>query len=171
MARVKLSSPWDIYYQEINELFKLDSEVNVVYDEDVNRIKLYVDNADKADALNQILPEERVFGGVTLYIEVVPPNRTFTFSKENLFLRAFRNNGAFAYAKTVSLPFMSGGLTYVVFVNRVVQYYTDNLSDINGVTSTLYENIARDVLDETNGVFYCTCLEDEGYNDYESYSF
>ena len=166
MARVKLSPPWDIYYQEINELFKNDSDISVLYDEDEKKIKLYVSNASKADALTQILPGEKEYSGVTLHIEVIPPNEAFTSSAKDLFDRAFDGNEAFAYVKTVNLPFMSCGLTYVVFENKVVQYYTDNLGDINGFTSTLYENIARDVLDEINGVYYCTCLGDEDYDEW-----
>lgn len=171
MARVKLSPPWDTYYQEVNELFKDDPYVNILYDEDEKRIKLYVSDASKADALTQILPEKKEFGGVTLYIEVVPPNKAFTSSDEDLFSRAFDCNKAFAYVKTVSFPFMSGGFTYVVFKNKVVQYYTDNLGDIDGFTSTLYENIARDVLDEINGVYYCTCLADEDDDDYDDWDY
>ena len=55
---------------------------------------------------------------------------------------------------------MTNPLHYVVFKNRVVQYWSDNLGDINGNTSTLYENIARDVFGETDNVCFNTDTKD-----------
>ena len=49
---------------------------------------------------------------------------------------------------------------YVVFKNRVVQFFNDNLNDIYGNISTLYQEIASDVFKEISGVNYCTDIEE-----------
>ena len=50
-------------------------------------------------------------------------------------------------------------ITYVVFRNEVVQYYTDDLGDYFGMASTLYEDIARDLFSEVDGIYFCTNTE------------
>lgn len=168
MALLKLSSPWVIFYKEINAMFEYDPEIKVVFDEEENIVKLYVDNPDKADALSQILPKEKEFGAVTLKIEVVPANkeateranvanklRTVLRGNGELIENALIGNPAFVYSKTITGVF-TNPITYIVFMNKVVQYYTDSLSDINGVTSTLYQDIAKDIFLPFDGIFYCT---------------
>ncbi len=161
MAKIKLSPPWAIFYQQLKILFEQDSEITIVYNEEDDTIKIYVDNADKADALTTLLPVTKGWGVKVLHIEVIPSNTTKNFyatkvtNGASLFERAFRNNPAFNYAKTISGVF-SNNLTYVVFKNKVVQYYNDSLSDIHGLCSTLYENIARNIFTEKEGVFFCT---------------
>jgi hypothetical protein len=52
----------------------------------------------------------------------------------------------------------------VVFVPKVVQYYTDNLGDINGFRTTLYQELAKELFGEselTRGVYFCTDIIDE----------
>ena len=49
-------------------------------------------------------------------------------------------------------------MSFAVFAKEVVQYYNDDLTDINGLKSTLYEDIARDVFD-IDGINYCTSKE------------
>lgn len=96
MARLQLSPPWDIYYQELNALFGQDKEIHVIFDEEEYEIKLHVDEIDKATALEELLLKE------------------------------------------------------------VVQYFNDNIGDINGNCSTLYEIIARDIFPNVNGIYFCT---------------
>lgn len=163
MAKLNLSPPWAIFYQQLKALFGADSEITIVYNEEGDSIKLYVDNPDKADALTTLLPAKREWGPKSLDIQVIPsntvkkiyatePNRT---DAAYLFERAFRYNPAFDYAKTISGVF-TNNLTYVVFRNKVVQYYNDSLSDIHGLCSTLYESIARNIFEEKEGIFFCT---------------
>ncbi len=163
MAKLNLSPPWAIFYQQLKALFGADDEITIVYNEEGDSIKLYVDNPDKADALTTLLPTKKEWGPRSLDIKVIPsntvkkiyatePNRT---DAAYLFERAFRYNPAFDYAKTISGVF-TNNLTYVVFKNKVVQYYNDSLSDIHGLCSTLYESIARNVFEEKEGVFFCT---------------
>ena len=98
--------------------------------------------------MQKLLPEEIVFGGITLNVAVdgIPSNRTFKNKKE-LFEVAFDENPAFAYAVC---PAEEGynwfATTYVVFKNCVVQVFADNLNDCHGVISTLYQDIADELL-------------------------
>ena len=49
----------------------------------------------------------------------------------------------------------------IVFKNCVVQIPADNINDCRGLISTLYQEIAYDILkgEATQGVFYCTDVE------------
>ena len=165
MAKMKLSPPWAIRYWQIEELFKYDPEVHVIYDEDNYEIKLYVDNDEKASALNVLLPQEYVFGNVTLKVAIESPDgeileKSDDLIDDELFETAFDGNGAFSFAKTVHGVMMLDGITYVVFNKRVVQYYIDSLSDYFGNCSTLYQEIAKDVIGEKKNIFYSTDIQD-----------
>jgi hypothetical protein len=159
MAKLKMLSPWMVFYREIDAMFKKDPEVQVIYDEDAQIIKLFVDNTDKADALAQILPEEKEFGNVTLQIVVIPANNLLQSSPDDLFRRAFYHNEAVrSVESTRDIPGFPC-LTYVIFNKEVVQYFTDNLGDYYGITSTLYQSIAKDIFVNVEGVRFCTDVE------------
>ena len=163
--RLKLLSPWTIYIKEIEALFDGDPQIacNVDYSGSEPYIILACNNGDKVAALEQILPEEIEYGGVILKIAVdgVPSNITFKTKKE-LFDVAFAKNPAYAY--TIS-PVEEGynwfDMTYVVFKNCVVQFFADNLNDCHGVISTLYQEIAEDILvgPATQNVYFNTDVE------------
>jgi hypothetical protein len=155
MALLKLSSPWVILYKEIQAFFARDPEVKIVYDEDENVIRLYVDNDNKAYALSVLIPAEYDFGNVTLKIKVIPANNFGHCSDEMLWDNVLLCNGAVDNIKTVTAI---GGqdLRYVLFEKTVVQFYTDNLGDYYGVASTLYQDIAEDIFPNHEGVYFCT---------------
>lgn len=148
---MKLSAPWVKFYREIEALFAQDDEVKVTYDEEANEVKLYVDNARKADALTQLLPSEKAFGNVTVKVTVVPSNKVMT--KADLIDEAFVGNPALNFVWHADT--IMGSYDYAVFAAKVVQFFNDDLSDINGNETTLYEDIARDVFGESD-VFFCT---------------
>lgn len=56
------------------------------------------------------------------------------------------------------MPFAINSFTYVVFEKEVVQYWNDNLADYNGLTSTLYQDLAKEIFEDANldGVYFCT---------------
>lgn len=166
MAMLKLSAPWMIHYRKLNALFADDEYVHVVFDENHLNINLYVDNHVKASALDELLRKELHFGDQTLTVTVITSNaekRKTVWElnaesdnyTESLFDHAFAHNPAFSFAREIP-PSIGFGACYVVFKKKVVQYFNDNLSDINGVCSTLYQDIAKDVLKDIPGVFYCT---------------
>ena len=159
MARLSLSTPWVEYYHEVSAMFRYDPDIKIIYDEDERNIKIYVDSPRKAAALSELLPEVKTFGNVSVRVTIVPSNKAEEEpdKEENLYERAFKNNPAFCFCCEVKDIF-SAPIIYVVFDNTVVQYFTDNLGDLNGVRSTLYQDIAKEIFTPVIGVFYCTDL-------------
>ena len=155
MASIKLAPPWVTFANEMTQLFMHDPEVHVVYDNDAQKIRLYVDTAAKAGALVALLPTQKTYGNVTLTIDVIPANGVLVVKSGDLYQAAFKGNDAFAFTKTITGIF-TNNITYVVFKNKVVQYFNDDLGDIYGQCSTLYQEIAKNIFGETEGVFFCT---------------
>ena len=153
MKTVKVSPPWVQYVNELNALFEKDKEIKIVYDNDNVEVKLFVDDSSKAEAIASILPEEKVFGNVTLKITVVPANTNDSVPMR--FAKAFKGNPVLKDTITIPDAF-SNPITYFVFAREVVQYFDDNLGDPHGLRSTLYQDLANDVFDKHDGVMFCT---------------
>lgn len=151
---VRISSPWVGYVHKLEELFGPDPDITVRYDDDSLTVRLYVNGDDKSTALTTLLPDTIRFGNVELRIEVIPSNDAMT--RAEMYRRAFEGNPL--YSRTVSVqpiattkPFL-----YVMFKPEVVQYWDDNLGDPHGKISTLAQEIARDVFEDGNGVYFST---------------
>ena len=154
MSNLKFSAPWFNYFREIESLFGQDPEITIRYIEKPLTIKMYVDNVVKADAISQLLPTEKVFGEIIVRIKVLPSNKV-SVSKAALFKNAFENNPVFSEMIDID-GVMTNPIHYCVFKKEVVQYWNDNLADPHGNMSTLYQNIAEDIFDDTDGVIFCT---------------
>ena len=154
MENIKMVSPWVEYYRKIESLFAQDQSVNVKYDESSNTIKLFVKDQEKADALTQLLPNRKEFGNVVVNIDVIPANKVET-SRIDLFSKAFEGNGALSYIHTSDYTSINN-FHFIVFQPEIVQYYNDDISDINGFRSTLYQDIAKEVFGERDGIYFCT---------------
>ena len=152
---IKLSPPWVIFYRELVAMFGEDPDIRIEYDVDENEVKLFVNGTEKADALTQLLPVEKEFGNVVLTITVIPANNTM--KKIDVYRKAFEGNPVYSYAASVE-GIMTNSVNYVIFKNQVCQYWADNLGDINGNKSDLYENIARDIFEDKEGIFFSTDL-------------
>ena len=76
-----------------------------------------------------------------------------------MFEAALEGNTALSFIRTIS-GIMSNPITYVVFKKAVVQYYTDDLGDYFGIHSTLFQDVAKDVFGDPDGVFFCTDTAD-----------
>ncbi len=157
---LNLSPPWCEYYNELEELFKEDPDIKIVFNENTDEIKLYVTGSEKADALTQLLPSEKYFGNVCIKIIVIPANPTNEMSPFELIQAAFKNNPIVSYFHSVDNPYAMQ-MDFVVFRNQVVQYYNDNLGDINGMRSTLYQDIAKEIF-ENIPVHFCTDVANVG---------
>ena len=162
MAKLNLSPPWVVYYRKLSTFFKEDPEVRIIYDDIEQEIKLYVSNAEKAVALENLLPNEQVFGNVTLYITIVPANQTCFDSvkagystNSNDIVRICFSNKAVVGVKVVD-GIMTNKMTFVIFKKEVVQWFSDSISDWHGLTSTLYQDLAKDIFGDISGVFFCT---------------
>lgn len=155
-SEMKLASPWVIYYRKLCCLFRQDPDIEQLSYNNGEKypvIRIYVKTIDKADALCQLLPEEKEFGNVTLKIIIVPPS-TDDVSKADLISRAFKDNPVFKGMKTADTP---GGTAYfAMFIKEVVQYDADDISDWYGQQSTLYQDIAKEIFGEEANLHYCT---------------
>ena len=158
MSKTTLSSPWVSYARKIYMLFGKDPEINVVYVDDGPEVKLLVDNSAKAEALSKKLPIEKTFGNVTLKITVIPSNKEE--SNIDCFRKIFAGNPIVDEIvndnETVAF-----GFSHVVFRNEVVQYFDDRLNDLVGAESTLYEDLARDVFVDADGVYFNTNVDED----------
>ena len=162
MENLNLASPWVIYYNELKAMFEYDEEVNVkmeIIDDGNYVIKLFVEDNNKADALFRILDKKKSFGNVTVAIDVIPANPINSMSVGELFEIAF--DGNYALYDVVEQETPLGTFNYVVFDKEVVQYPDDDISDLHGVKSTLYQDIAKDIFDKDLAVYYCTSVEGE----------
>lgn len=168
MATLKLSSPWVEYYRKISALFAGDPDIRIVFDEEEPKLRIYVDNDRKARAMDALVGTEKVFGNVTLKIEVIPANDKVELlsattgytkaEKETLAGALFQGNSAVKSIHDIE-NYFEGTVTYIIFEKKVVQYFDDNLGSFYGLKSTLYEDIAKDVLSPVAGVYYCTSNE------------
>lgn len=158
MEKLKLSPPWITFVHEVEALFAKDPEVKVVYNDEERLLKLYVDNTDKAIALEKLIPDKKRFGNVVVKISVVPPNLD-EVPKEELFGKAFSGNPVLHGIASYDTPF--GHVTYVVFQRKVVQFFNDQMDDINGNKSMLFQEVAKDVFGTDHNVFYCTDAPEE----------
>ena len=76
MANLKMVSPWIDFYHKTQAMFEQDKTVTVMFDEDEMTLKLYVKHQEKAEAISKLLPNEKVFGNVTLKIEATACSST-----------------------------------------------------------------------------------------------
>ena len=155
--KVNLYSPWAILYRKYEAFFKEDPNVKLDLDNDKKIIKLYVTGSEKAEALAQNLPAQVKYGNETVEIKVIPANLTET-SKIDQFRKIFEGNEAVTYIGNGSGP-ISSYYNYIAFEPEVVQYPADDLSDLNGQQSTLYQNLAKEIFGDQPGIYFCTATK------------
>lgn len=165
MAKFNLSAPWVSYYHQIQAMFGPDPEIHIIYDEDEQELELYVDDELKAEALSELLPTEKTWGETTLKITIYPANelegKFRQIHPKLLYTYAFEGNSNYGYCIHIDTIF-ANGITYIVFTNKVIQYYNDNLGDVHGLTSVLAQDLAKELFNTPEGVYYCTDVPEEG---------
>lgn len=152
--KINLVTPWAEYFNQLGAFFKKDDDVRVEYDNEAMVIKIYVDGDAKAEALSKLLPTSKKFGNVEVKVDIIPAN-PLDASRIGLFKKAFEGNRAVADIETIS-DISSNDFSFVIFEPEVVQYYNDDLSDFNGICSTLYQDLAKELFGETEGCYFCT---------------
>lgn len=158
MSKMKLSPPWVTYVNKIKALFEGDPDIKFQFDEDEYSLKIFVEDPDKADALMKLLPLQKEFGNVILKIAVIPADDG-EVDYMALFRAAFKGNPNVADITSVETPF-GYSVNFVVFKKEVVQFFNDDISDLNGLCSTLNEDIAREVFGEgCDSVYFCTDIK------------
>ena len=145
MEEVRLSQPWVVWARKLAALFANDEEVNVRIDVNASApsVTVHVDNAAKADALAELIPEEVEFGNVTMAVTVVPSNDARTDAQ--LWRQAFDGNPALSRMDVEELP-DGTPVTFALFEPECAQYFADDLSNPRGLQTRTFEQVARDVL-------------------------
>ncbi len=154
----KLSPPWITYYREVEALFKNDPNVRVEFNEGAMEVMIFVNGSIKAMAIERLMTQRVTFGNVELKISVFPANLQSADDDLELIKIAFDGNDALKYTKTVET--LLGTHRYAVFKKDIAQFYNDNMTDLHGVTSMLYANIALDVLPPMGDVLITTDSDD-----------
>jgi hypothetical protein len=156
--KVNVSAPWWTYYRKLDALFGKDPDIHTTFQEDEKRIIFRVENKDKAEALTKLLPETVIFGNVKVTIHILIPDGE-TDTRAELIKKALKGNPVLSYDQAVE-GVMTNPLHYFVMRNEVAQFWNDNLHDINGRESYLYEDLAREIIGEDDGVMFCTNTHD-----------
>lgn len=149
---IKMVAPWTEYANQIEAMFKEDPDIRFDYDDNAKVITLRVNGNEKAEALSQLLLDKK-FGNVVVQIRVVPANAK-SGGKIELFRKAFEGNPVFS--EIVIADTLFGDVSFVVFKPKVVQYYNDAMFDLNGVKTTVYQDLAQEIFGIDDGVFFCT---------------
>ena len=140
MNKARLSPPWCEYRSQLEKLFEQDPEVSVdnAPGSDRNIIVRVSGNAAKADALQRILKPSVTFGDVEISVSVVPDNDT---SPEGYIRTAFAGNPALVEVATHT-DSLGQPVTYTLFAPRAVQFFNDDISNPEGKTTRLLQDVA-----------------------------
>ena len=154
--KMKLSPPWITYCHKVQALFEKDDSVTVDFDENNCLLNIIVkENTEKGEAIQKLLPSEVVFGNNIMKINVITIKEEIPMPTAQIFTNAFKNNPVVEDIISAS-DILRDDQIYIMFQNKVVQFFNDNISDYNGVCSTLYQDIAEDVFRDFADVHYCT---------------
>lgn len=154
--KIKLSPPWITYYHKVQALFEKDDSVIVDFDKDKCYLNIVVkEDVEKGEAIRTLLPFEKNFGNNIMKINVMTTKDEKSIPTTALFANAFKGNPIvedIIYASDI----FRDNQTYIMFQNKVVQFFNDNINDYNGMCSTLYQDIAKDVFKDFVDAHYCT---------------
>lgn len=123
----------------------MEDEIKIVLtntDLDNPVIKYYVNSKSRRAALGKYLPSSVAFGNITLINEVVEADGRISDEKST-FTDIFSNWESVSYIEKMSG--WSPVLCWIVFKPTVVQYDNDNIQSPNGISTTLYEDLAREI--------------------------
>ncbi len=151
-----LAPPWVVYARKVAVLFDDDPAVAVGLDELTHKLTLYVQGTAKAAAIETLLPSSVEFGNVTMQVEVIPDNGGEAETTQ-LVRDAFAGNPSVVDVQTAPVGTPLAGACFVEFVPRIVQYPTDDVSDLHGIRTTVMEQVAREVF-ELPDAYFCTDL-------------
>ncbi|MGL4875765.1 MAG: hypothetical protein ACRC30_14060 [Clostridium sp.] len=155
---IKLSPPWYTYANQIKYTYGCSPHICVGTPKEINgkyEIDINVDDDSIAKNLRQILPTEKVFGGVVVTIKIFNAEKQEVFQTKN----AYKNVEELADVLCNALqcnPFFGGIVllkdkviptdadVVVIIDNCVVQFYNDDISNI----CRNYTEVAAKVFEE-----------------------
>ena len=152
MEEIKISSPWVTYVHKLQCLFGDDPDIKIDYSDETTTVKILVKSVDKTIALTNLLKPKVQFGNVTLNVQVIPSNegKSYAAMVRDVFL------GNPHFYEFVTIDLQTNPVHYAIFNKEVAQFFNDNLADAHGNISTLYEDLAREIIGQEGGVHFCT---------------
>ena len=156
----RLTPPWYIYQKQVKALFEHDPQIIVgeIYQQENGKdyaFDIEVRSHEKFLALDRMLIRFRLFGNVALTINLFDEENADGGAPIDICRALFDGNPIVeSIEDIVDLAGTHHG--FVVFAPKVVQYYADDLRDINGNETTLAQDIAREMFKDLDGVNYCT---------------
>ena len=168
MNKLNLQAPWQTFAKKLKALFAHDSDIEVsdIYraeDKDgVQIIDVSVLNHEKFVALDRVLVKEKCFGNVRIVINLFDLENDKEDPGIAVFKAVFKDNPV--VAEIVSKPDITGtDWNYVCFRPEIVQFFNDDLTDVNGNFTGLMAGIAKEVFEGNHrGVNFCTAAVVEG---------
>lgn len=155
MAKLQLFPPIVSYTNAIRELFKRDPEITMQWSDETATLTMLVDNPEKASALTNYLPDIKKIGRQEVKINIIPSNGLAGAPVTEID-KVFAGNPIYNFSKKFPIDAFGNPIHYVVFNKEVIQYYENDLGDIYGMRSVLAEDLAREVLENTEGIYFCT---------------
>ena len=161
MLNVKLEAPWFTWQKQAAKLFERDPDIIVgeLYELDGDcqyGIDIEVRDHEKFVALDRALPSVKEFGNIKVAITLFDEENASTNPDVTLYETIFRGNPILDRVED-KVDQTGTHIGYVIFKPEVLQFFDDNLQDINGNWSGLAQDIAGEVFDNGfRGVFFCT---------------
>ena len=165
MIKLRLEAPWYTYQKKLAALFEQDPDVTVadIYEGDDDDadfvIDIEVSNHEKFVALDRVMPSYKTFGNVTVEINLYDEENLSANSEVELYKTIFKDN---PIVQDITCLIDNVGVChpYVCFKPEVIQFFDDDLTDVNGNYTGLAEDIAREVFeDNMRGINFCTAAK------------
>ena len=151
----QVSAPWYTVHRKLRKLFKNDPEVKVSTIDDTSKeidgeytVYISCNNYEKLSAIEKLIKTEYDFGGVRMNIKFTCENKQEDL--EEMLKTAFAGNSA--VTSIVSVPDFLDEYYYVIFEDKVIQFYNDEMWDCYGNWNGLYTDIARDLFKDNPNI-------------------
>lgn len=162
MVKLRLEAPWYTFQKKMKALFALDPKIEVgdIYQPDNGEadyaFDIEVKDHEKFIALDRALPSVKVYGNVTLRINLFDEENSLKDPAIDLYKTIFDGNPIVKNIKElVDLAGVSH--SYVRFKPEVIQFFDDDLTDYNGNWSGLAQDIAKEVFENASWqINFCT---------------
>jgi len=161
---VVMQSPWVNWSSSVRELFKHDPDiVNMTWSDDTLELHIYVKDAVKRLAIQELLPSEKHFDKVVVKVFVELANRRGGEEYiPEVIEAAFKGNPLYCWKHTwddeeaTNCPF-----TWVEFAKEILQYPSDDLSALYGDRTVLPATLAEEILgDRVKYIYFDTINPD-----------
>lgn len=164
-SNVNLYAPWIIYSNRVAALFEGDPQIQIIapskdgVKDGHALLSIFVKgNPMKAAALAALLPEEKVFGNITLDIVVdnMEGSKVDPADMLKMFEVALDGNSAFVDT-VVGINPQKTQFPFVIMAKAVAQYPNDNAKDYFGMGNEVMADLAKDIFNaEELGIGFTT---------------